>query len=134
MNTEKIEKKKPTSVYVFGTLFLLYYILCLGVSIKLIFSPEIIISNIYLFSFSLSTLLIGIVSSAILLFSQKYKIVKISFSILTVVTILATVTTFIVSLITTGESPRSFLAIILLINFCFKKSFKSYFLSFDKRT
>ena len=134
MDNMEIEKRKPTSVYVFGILFFIYYLLCFGISIWFIIIPEIIVTNIFFFSSSVLLILMGVISSMILLLSKKYKIVKISFNVLVTAIILGTLISFISSLMSVGKSSRPLLVVILLVIFCNIKSFKYYFLFHGKRS
>ena len=133
MDNMEIEKIKPTSVYVFGILFFIYYLLCFGISIWFIIIPEIIVTNIFFFGSSVLLIIIGFISSMILLFSKKYKIVKISFNILATAIILGTLISFVSSLMSAVKTSRPLLAVILLVIFCNIKSFKYYFLFQGKK-
>lgn len=67
MNVKKLKKRKPVSVYVFGSLFLFYYLLSLAVNILFIPFPNVIIRNFLFFTIVMIFIIIEILASLVLL-------------------------------------------------------------------
>ena len=63
----KLKKRNPVSVYVFGSLFLFYYLLSLAVNILFIPFPDVIIRNFLFFTIVMIFIIIEILASLALL-------------------------------------------------------------------
>lgn len=122
-----IEKiKKPVSVYVFGTLFLIVYLIYM-LNTKLFYSSEFIIANIF------NTYIVGILgflgftASILILVSRKYKMNVIVFYGVIIITIIC-IALNITGIITNVEIGVNIIVnIMLLVGFSFNDKFKNYF-------